>query len=80
MTDSIVDLGTHAAFAAIRKQQHNLEETVASLLELTLSQPVGDLRERLLEEVSCLDSIGDLIRQALDSVVPERKVSGRACL
>lgn len=72
MENRINDPQISAALLAIRNQHHNLEETIASLVDVTLSQPVGKLRNALLQEVSCLDSIADLMRQALDSVAPER--------
>ncbi len=71
--NNTVDFRMYAAVTALRQQQHNLEETIAHLLELTLSQPESKLREELLEDISCLDSAVNLMRQALDSVVPERR-------
>lgn len=69
----IIDLKVYAALTALRKQQNNLTETIAHLVELSLSQPENELRAELLEEISCLDSIADLMRQALDSVAPEQR-------
>ena len=50
---------------ALRPQLRNLEETIAALLQLTLPQPEGPLRDHLMDGVSSLDSIGDVMRQAL---------------
>jgi hypothetical protein len=48
---------------------HNLKQTISDLVPLAKSQPEGDLRNRLFEETSALDSIADSIRQALDSLI-----------
>jgi hypothetical protein len=55
-----------AAHEALRKCLQNLEEAIASLLQMALSLPQGKLREQLLDQVSEFDSIADLMRQALD--------------
>ena len=54
---------------AIRNQLHNLEDTIASLLEFKDSLTKESERDRLFEEISALDSIADVIRQALDSLI-----------
>jgi hypothetical protein len=56
-----------AALEALRGQLHNLEETIADLLEFYKSMPEGEHRDRLFYEISALDSIADVTRQALDS-------------
>ena len=58
-----------ASLIALRKQLHNLEGTIASLLQLALAQPEGELREQLIDRVSKLDSIRDLMLQALDAML-----------
>jgi hypothetical protein len=57
-----------AALEALRNQLHNLEDTFADLLKLYKSMPDGEYRDRLFYEISALDSIADVIRQALDSI------------
>jgi len=52
----------------LRNQLHHLEETVARLIRLKDSLEKGLLRDRLLAEISTLDSITDAMRQALDSL------------
>jgi hypothetical protein len=47
-------------------QLHSLEETIRRLRQLMQKLPRSDLRNRLLDEVSALDSIADSIRQAPD--------------
>jgi hypothetical protein len=56
-----------AALEALSGQLHNLEETIGRLLELMKSLPEGEIRETLFREISCLDAISDVMRQALDS-------------
>ena len=58
---------TIVALEALRNQLHNLEETIRRLLELMNQMPEGNLWDRLFHEISCLDSIADVMRQALDS-------------
>jgi hypothetical protein len=50
---------------AIRICLRNLEGTIASLLQFRLLLPEGPLRDRLIDGVSSLDSIADVMRQAL---------------
>lgn len=45
---------------------HNFEETIARLSRRQKSLPEGLGRDQLLEEISALDSIADVMRQALD--------------
>jgi hypothetical protein len=54
-----------ACLIALRAQLRNLEETIAALLQLALALPEGPLRDHLMDRVSKLDSIADVIRQAL---------------
>jgi hypothetical protein len=60
-----------AALEAIRNQISHLEEIIASLIALMKSLPDGEAREKLFNEISALDSIADVIRQALDSMHTE---------
>jgi len=55
-----------AAEEALRNQLHKLEETIGRLIRLKNSLEKGLLRDRLLAEISALDSIADVMRQALD--------------
>lgn len=57
-----------AALKSLQNQIHNLEETIAGLLDLRKSMPEGECRNRLFYEISALDSIADVIRQALDAM------------
>ena len=56
------------AIKALRNNLSHLENNIASLVDWAISLPEGDLRNRLFDEISALDSIGDGIRQALDSM------------
>ena len=58
-----------AAEEILRNQLRDLEETIGSLVRLAKSQPEGELRDKLFEEISTLDSIADVMRQALDSLI-----------
>ena len=60
------DLDRAAQLEGLRNCLRNLEETIGSLVELMLSLPEGPIREQLLEEVSCLDSIADVMRKAME--------------
>jgi hypothetical protein len=53
---------------ALRQCLQKLEETIASLLQQTLSLPEGKLRAQLVDRISEFDSIADLMRQALDAL------------
>jgi len=47
---------------AIRICLRNLERTIASLFQFPLLLPEGPLRDRLIDEVSALDSIQAMMR------------------
>jgi hypothetical protein len=51
---------------ALRKFLESLEETIGRLNEITMQAPLGNLWDQVRDDVSCLDSIGDMMRQALD--------------
>ncbi|MBZ5500136.1 MAG: hypothetical protein LAP85_27390 [Acidobacteriia bacterium] len=59
-----------ATIEALRIQLGNLEETIADLLHIALARPAGELRDQLVDKISCLDSIADVLRQALDAIAP----------
>jgi hypothetical protein len=69
MSDPQTHLGQLAALEALRNQLHNLEESIADLLEIMKSMPEGELREKLFQEISALDSIADVMRQALEGSI-----------
>lgn len=54
---------------AIRNQLHNLEDTIQKFVALAKPLQEGELRDRLFDRISELDSIADVIRQALDSLI-----------
>lgn len=62
-----MDVTTLASLEALRSCQGSLEEIIANLLALLKSMPEGNYRDGLFEQISCLDSISDVMRQALDS-------------
>ena len=53
---------------ALRKCPISLEETTGRLHFLTLEMPRDRAWDNVRDEVSCLDSIGDVMRQALDAI------------
>jgi hypothetical protein len=68
MIDTLKRVISIAAEEALRNQLHNLEETISGLLQLAKSLPEGEIRARLIDKISALDSISDVMRQALDSM------------
>jgi hypothetical protein len=57
---------------ALRKCLTSLEETIGRLNALTMQAPLDDQWDQVRDEVSCLDSIGDVMRQALDVLEGKR--------
>jgi hypothetical protein len=57
-----------ASLEALRKCLYALEETIGNLLQINKSMLKGDLRDEMLDRISALDSIGDVMRQALDAM------------
>jgi len=58
-----------AAEEAIGNQLRNLEDTIQKLVALAKPLQEGELRDRLFDRIRELDSIVDVIRQALDSLI-----------
>lgn len=58
-------IATLAALEAVRSQLQHLNETIARLVQLQLSLPAGEARNQLLEEISCLDVIAEVMHRAL---------------
>ena len=56
------------AIKALRNNLSHLESNIANLVAWAKSLPEGNIRNRLFDEISALDSIGDGIRRALDSM------------
>jgi hypothetical protein len=56
-----------ACLEALRNQQLNLEECIRDLLDILRSLPEGDSRDKLLDKISCLDVILEVMKKALDS-------------
>jgi hypothetical protein len=55
MTDPRSNLTRLAALEALSNQHQNLVETIARPLEIMKSIPEGELRAKLLDEISCLN-------------------------
>ena len=53
---------------APRAQLRTLQKTLASLLQMALSQSTDPLRDQLVDRASELDSIPDVMRQALEAM------------
>jgi hypothetical protein len=64
----VMNNSLRVSLEALRGCLNNLEEAIRQLLQLMQTLPGSDLRNRLLDEVSALDSIADSMRQALDSL------------
>jgi hypothetical protein len=66
-----------AALEALRNQHQHLEETIGRLVALMQGLPEGKVRNGLLDEISAVDVIAEVMRRALDSVPPSAdQVSG----
>ena len=61
---------------ALRKCLESLEEVIGRLNEMTMQAPRRGQWDQVRDEVSCLDSIGDVMRQALD-VLEGKRGEGR---
>jgi hypothetical protein len=58
-------IGTLAALEAVQAQLQHLVETIARLVRLQRSLPAGEARNQLLEEISCLDVIAEVMKRAV---------------
>jgi len=56
----------------LRKCLVSIEETTGRLHFLTVEMPRDGAWDKARDEVSCLDSIGDVMRQALDVLEGKR--------
>ncbi len=66
---TIINLTEKASLSALRIQLHNLEKTIGDLHRLTLDAPRNDPQwDGVWDVVSCLDSIADVMRKALDAL------------
>ena len=54
---------------AIRNQLHSRARTIGQLVKMAKALPEGDLINKLFNKVTCLDSIADVIRQTLESLI-----------
>ncbi len=57
-----------AAYEALTSQRTHLVDVIGQVVLLAESLPEGDLRKELYDRISDLDSIADVMGQALDSV------------
>lgn len=60
-----------AALELLQKELKNLEQTVGHLYHVTLSDPNDAAWAHMRQLVSCLDSIAEVMRQALDTMKRE---------
>ena len=63
-----MNLTERASIEALRNCLRNLEETIASLVSMTTTLMKSVTRDLLFDAIGKLDSIADLMRQALDAV------------
>ncbi len=56
-----------ACLEALQNQQQNHVDTIGRLVEIMKSMPEGEARAKLVDEISCLDVIAEVMRKALDS-------------
>jgi hypothetical protein len=59
-----------AALESLRSNHHSLIESISRLVALMKTLPEGEARDWLLNEISCLDVIAEVMRQALDFCGP----------
>jgi hypothetical protein len=71
----VMNNSLRVSLEALRGCLNNLEEAIRQLLQVMQTLPKGESRDRLLDEISSLDSIADVMRQALDSL-PESASKG----
>ncbi len=63
---------------ALRKNLLSFEEIIGRLNAITMQAPRGGQWDDVRDQVSCLDSIGDVMRQALDVLEGKWSDSNRA--
>jgi hypothetical protein len=66
------DLTIQGFFEVIRNQQCNLVDTIFRLLKILESLPEGANRKHLLEEISCLDGISEMMRRIWEARIAQR--------
>ncbi len=64
--------GQSDTFGVLRRELHNLEQTIDSLYHVTLSAPGDPAWEHVRQLVICLDATAELMRQTLDSAKAEK--------
>jgi|WetSurMetagenome_2_1015567.scaffolds.fasta_scaffold1211849_2 hypothetical protein len=64
-------IATLASLEVIQNQLQHLDQTIGRLVRLQQSLPAGDARNQLLEELSCLDVISEVMKRALDFLISQ---------
>lgn len=54
---------------AIQNQQQHLVQTIGRIVEIMKSLPEGEIRSKLVDEISCLDVIAEVTKKALNSLM-----------
>jgi hypothetical protein len=66
--ESPSDRTIQAALLALRNPQPNLVETIARIVKIQQSLPIGEQRDQLLDEISCLDVISEVMKRAMEGI------------
>jgi hypothetical protein len=66
------NLTIQALFESIRNQQYNLGDIIGRLLKILDSLPEGKTRDKLLDEISCLVAISQMMRKLRETCISQR--------
>jgi hypothetical protein len=61
-----------ASLEAVRNQLEHLEQTIPRLVKLQQSLPAGEVRNQLLEEISCLDVIAEVMKRGVKDLISRK--------
>jgi hypothetical protein len=75
MTFIEASLEQFAALEALQNQRQNLVETIDRPMDIMNSMLAGKLRARLLDQISCLDAILEVMKRLLETLAgsPQKK-------
>lgn len=75
MTDPESGLRHHACLEGLDNQLDNLVEVIANLVDLMNAMPEGPHRAKLLDMISCLDVILEVMRKAAENLKETKALS-----
>jgi hypothetical protein len=68
MPNSLLSPTQQACLEGIDNQLEHLHQTISRLVVLQQELPEGECRDRLLNEISCLDVILEVMKRAADGI------------